>query len=65
MIFSGSQVQGLSLPPSLLSLGPTVARRVWKQQGRGCWRQFGAALASPAFSPQALASSCVTVTSAL
>ena len=25
MIFSGSQVQGLSLPPPLLSLGPTVA----------------------------------------
>lgn len=35
MVCSGSQVQGLSLPPSLLWLGPTVAQAGLEAAGVG------------------------------
>ena len=41
MVCPGSQVQGLILPPSLLSPVPLFLGPVWKEQGWGCWHQFG------------------------
>lgn len=35
---TGSGTHPVSIPPVT---GPTVSRAVWKEQGRGCWHQFG------------------------